>query len=149
MYGPSVGWGVVRRVGRVYSCSTRLGWLGCKCVPFINCSKDQYRAVANEGAASTKMAKPMAKGLPSIKTGSKDFQTWVTPILAVVNRTWSQGLFPLFWSGVQVKMISFVNELTFEGMSGFREPSKSFERQKVFSLVSSLQWIDLSSRCAF
>lgn len=64
--------GVGEVVGRVtgggvgggwYSYSTRVGWLRCKCVPFINY---QYRGPANEGTAGTKMAKPMAECLPSI-----------------------------------------------------------------------------------
>lgn len=38
----------------------------CKCVPFINCSEDQHRTLANESAAVTKIARPIADCLPTI-----------------------------------------------------------------------------------
>lgn len=40
------------------------GW--CECVPFINCSDDRRRTLANESAAVTKIAKPIADCLPTI-----------------------------------------------------------------------------------
>lgn len=38
----------------------------CECVPFINCSDDRRRTLANESEAVTKIAKPIADCVPTI-----------------------------------------------------------------------------------
>lgn len=38
----------------------------CECVPFINCSDDRHRSLANGSEAVTKIAEPIADCLPTI-----------------------------------------------------------------------------------